>query len=156
MDGSHWTQPRLRRGNIDKDSIMCSKSAYRKGVLGVGDSAVVIPAASLIVIMLDCCNFCTPPRQWFFAPPQGTPGSAAFPTRACKDICPHLRTNKLTGFQSHCQSLNLCLKRRWVLQWASAPSRVCVRSVFTWPRGGLAYFHCSQHSVADGTSARSL
>ena len=44
-----------------------------------------------------------------FVTPRGNTRFSRFPSTGYKDISLHLHANRLTGFQSHCQSLNLCL-----------------------------------------------
>lgn len=99
MDGSYWAA-----AIKTKIPLRPQKSAYRRP-----DLAHFISSQHLTVIMLDCCNFS---------------GVAGFVTHlgrggghTHKDICPRLHVNKLTGFQSHCQSLNLCLSIIWM--WMS-------------------------------------
>lgn len=101
-------------------------------------SAFAILVALLIVIMLDCCNFCEPHHQWL-CDSRGNTRFSSFPSTNYKDISLHLHTNRLTGFQSHCQSLNLCLSVAECLsecEWASAPSKpptcVCVECVYSY------------------------
>lgn len=106
--------------------------------------SVVIPIASLIVIMLDRCNFRELPRQWL-CKSYGNARFSWFSSTGYNDISLQPARNVQTGFQSHCQSLNLCLRiaeRLSECEWASR-QRSCPWSVFTytWPFSGLTCLH---------------
>lgn len=71
MDGSHWV-PGGCRCYTETVALQYRqrfhyvlKKCLSNHPTSPPHSAVVIPAASLIVIMLDCCNFRSPRRQWF-------------------------------------------------------------------------------------------
>lgn len=169
MDGFHWVKVTYT-GTValqyrQRFHYILKKWLWKRERGDVGPASpppcsppLVIPAALLIVIMLDCCNFRAPHRQWFC----GSCGSARFscsPSTSYKDI--RLHTNRLTGFHSHCQSRNLCLcvaGRLSECEWEDAqselqreqPACLHVCSLFTpaWPFSGLTCLNVSQYWVA--------
>lgn len=131
MDGSHWMPgrllARLRLCNIDKDSIMSSKSAYRK--------AGTFARPRHLTLLLSFQPRCSLSSCWIAVISRRrvvnvfvTPGGER--ELQLQKISPlHLHRNTLTGFQSHCQSLNLCLS---VAECLSECEWTCVECVYAY------------------------
>lgn len=122
--------------NMDKDFIMFSKSAY-----GSED----IPLSFLQRSSLSSCWIVVISESRAvngFVSPAGTRG---FSRRLPSTSPSNLHANKLTGFQCHCQSLNLCLSIPWALIWmwmSMLPVFLCVCVfTYTWPFSGLTCLH---------------